>query len=659
MTAAPASSSSSKSLWKRIFKHKKSLSESSHIHHDVTVIKEHSDNQGGHPNAIEPPEEEEEDVFPVFEFNTSSADFANTLSTPKPKSTHHSGRPSLALPNMTHKRTSKTTICTASTAFSTVNTGTTIGSASPCFTLASTPNRKGHTVHTNNSSNTATTHQQQQLQQQHPFKTSASHADEFSYSCAASTAWTGNITPTTTPSPGKNRAVATVPANTLRGTALPPLMDRSARNGGLGWTNTHSFGVAAGAVVKEEDTEKAIVSEEKEKSHTDKGDKEQAQEEEKDGFVELITERQMSRRHAGVNEHTLTIDNAPPSTLAPTEGSNKNNNSSLDTLQDVVSQGYYAQGYDLMSFHKNNPFQSNVSRSTQENERVPPPTQAKQEIDTTKNTDTNTMPVIETQRSESPDEPPNTQRKTVHPEFFMEEQLLPPSPTSKHRKQQQKQKHSGKDQHQQKATQQEHQQQHQQAQHNDVYDNNPNHLYAEINIKQRPHPVTRQGSEGTASLAMTSISSLTGHGSLFANDNSFDNGGLSPLPGGFWRIGSTIVKPSSNAAEEENYFDYTNDDTLKGHRSSENSEGMMDRLANIVNQMFYNTCQCFEVNNGIVPMSPIIAKRDTNSASVVDTKTLNETTVNGTNIAVKTVTTQGGNTVGNTSEPTFSVSMEN
>lgn len=83
--------------------------------------------------------------------------------------------------------------------------------------------------------------------------------------------------------------------NTLRGTALPPLMDRSARSAGLAWTNTHSFGVAVGAVVKEEETEKTIVSEEKDKSHTDKLDKEQAQEEEKDGFVELITERQMSR----------------------------------------------------------------------------------------------------------------------------------------------------------------------------------------------------------------------------------------------------------------------------------------------------------------------------------------------------------------------------
>ncbi|KAL3790584.1 hypothetical protein HJC23_008790 [Cyclotella cryptica] len=412
-----------------------------------------------------------------------------------------------------------------------------------------------------------------------------------------------------------------------------------------------SLGAGMGAALDKEG-QAAGGSNEKEKGGKDKGKivdnngddsgKEKPQEEEeKDGFVELITERQMSRRFAGVNEHTETLHTVPPSTSAPTDGTNKKHNSSGETRQEVVSQGYYAQGYDLMGFHQNNPFQTNVSRASQENEGMQPPTQAKQEADISKQTVTHNMAVIETQRSESPDEPPNTLRKTVHPEFFMEEQPLPPSPTSKHRKQSHQQKQSVKDQ-QQKAMQQHHQHQHhhQQAQHNDDYDDNPNHLYAEINVKQRPHPVTRQGSEGTASLAMTSISSLTGHG-------------------GFWRIGSTVVKPSSNAAEEENYFDYTNDDTLKEHRSRENSEGIIDRLASIVSQMFYTTCQCFEVNNGTVPTSPAVTKRESNNASVVDTKTLNETTVNGTNNAVITVTTLGGTTVGNKSEPTFSVPMEN
>lgn len=331
-------------------------------------------------------------------------------------------------------------------------------------------------------------------------------------------------------------------------------------------------------------------------------------------------------------ESALKPDNLSTSTSKAVGSSAKTNETPLD-----VTPSYYAQGYSLMGFHHNNPFQSVVANGLgqeKENAALTSSTQTRSEGTVSKNNTSAATAVIETKKSESPEEPPNTQRKSVHPEFFMEEQVVPPSPTNKCRQKQHQQQHHQQTLKEQPKLQQ--QQQQQQSQHHEDYDN-PNHLYAEINVKHRPQPMTRQGSEGTASLAMTSISSITGHGSLFTKD--YDTGGLSPLPGGLWRIGSTVI----NTASEENYFDYSNDDTLREHRGE--NTGLLERIGNAVTQIFYTTCQCFEVNNVKVPMSPGVVKRESSTSVMMESKTLNEATVN-------TEKSGGG-------EPIFSSPMEN
>ena len=130
----------------------------------------------------------------------------------------------LALPSPTMR--SKATVATASTALSTVNTGS--QSYSPSFTLSTTPNGASS-------------------------KYTPSHQDEFSYSCAASSTWTGgNNTPN----------------------------NRMENHGNLG--NAAIVG-GKGANVPGLPLHNGIESITEE------------QEEEKDGFVELITERQRSR----------------------------------------------------------------------------------------------------------------------------------------------------------------------------------------------------------------------------------------------------------------------------------------------------------------------------------------------------------------------------
>ena len=321
--------------------------------------------------------------------------------------------------------------------------------------------------------------------------------------------------------------------------------------------------------------------------------------------------------------------------------------------QEVVpSQGFYAQGYYLMGFHQNNPFQTALGStmgvgggsaeiSAQDKDLAQSNSARTRSEGTISKTHTATTSpinpvIIESKTSESPDEPPNTQRKNVNQEFFMEDQVVPPSPTNpiRHRKHPKIQRESPTMLKEQPQKQQ--QQPPQQVNHED-YDN-PNHLYAEINVKHRPQNLTRQGSEGTASLAMTSISSITGHGSLFAKDHDHSgSGGLSPLPGGLWRMGSTIINTS---AAEENYFDYSNDETLRDHQREKS--GMLERVGNAMIQIFYTTCQCFDLN-GREPMSPGGDGRK--EAEVVDTatKTLNEAVENGT---------------GGSREPMFSSPME-
>ena len=360
------------------------------------------------------------------------------------------------------------------------------------------------------------------------------------------------------------------------------------------------------------------------------------------------------RRYSSVTDSLTKPDNISATTTKALDSFKETNETPLE----VTPQGYYAQGYSLMGFHQNNPFQSALGSSTgvgsgsaevtQEKDIVPSSSGARTRSEGTfSKTNTATSPnptsiAIESKKSESPEDPPNTQRKNVNPEFFMEEEVVPPSPTNKlrHTKHQQIQREQQALKEQQPKLQQHHHQQ-QHANHED-YDN-PNHLYAEINVKHRAQPITRQGSEGTASLAMTSISSITGHGSLFAKDHDNNTGGLSPLPGGLWRIGSTIINTSTNnnAAVEENYFDYSNDETLKDHRR-ENS-GILERMGNAVVHIFYTTCQCFEVNSREPMSSGVVTKEDLQVDTA--TKTLNEAIGNGTSTAVSR-------------EPMFSSPME-
>ena len=300
-----------------------------------------------------------------------------------------------------------------------------------------------------------------------------------------------------------------------------------------------------------------------------------------------------------------------------------------------------------MGFHQSNPFASATSSeptTTQDKADNSAPTSSTQGATRANSSNTNsskniasaTSTAIETKKSESPDKPPSNQRKHVNAEFFMEDTAAPPSPTSNKHRQRQQQSDAA---HQQALEEQRQKQQPQQVQPNHDDYENPKHLYAEINVKHRPQPLTRQGSEGTASLAMTSISSITGHGSLFAQDYDVNasafNSSLNPLPGGLWRMSSTAIMTKP---EEENYFDYSNDDTLKQHRGENTS--MLDRLSNAISEMFYSTCQCFDVkgNAATMPISPSQGGKVAQESEL----TLNETTVNqGTNNAVITVTTQG------------------
>lgn len=120
------------------------------------------------------------------------------------------------------------------------------------------------------------------------------------------------------------------------------------------------------------------------------------------------------------------------------------------------------------------------------------------------------------------------------------------------------------------------------------------------------------------------------------------------------------------AAAEENYFDYSNDETLRNHRgegSINGSSNMFERIGNAAYQFFYTTCQCFEVNGGSVPMSPDVVKEEMSRATTTaaaTTSALNDATVDGTNHAVNTMTSnasKGGS--GGEQQPVFSSPMEN
>ncbi|KAL3765446.1 hypothetical protein ACHAWO_011528 [Cyclotella atomus] len=544
------------------------------------------------------------DDFPLFEF--PSAEFS---STPVKHSHRHQLLPS------------KATVGTASTAVSTVM------SSSP-FTPSSNSGSGGNGCGAVN-------------------KTIGTN-DEFSYSCANSTAWT-----------------STPPSCSVKHVHL--VVGGIGAVGGNGCEN-HQGGAVGMMAWKGKSGRREGSSKEMVEENT---------KEEKDGFVELITERQRSRRYS-----------VPESALTRSDDNINSKSTFKNTLDSSkTEQGYFAQGYNLLGFHHHqqqqqqqhqddNLFQHSTSISPRasaslEKEGYSQQTgysQANRTASTVSKTNAMTSTaatsaaaiIIESKKSESPEEPPSTKRKSVNPEFFMEDAVVPPSPSNKQRQRQHQQQ-----QQQQQQQKQLHQPQPQQPNNHEDYDN-PNHLYAEINVKHRPLPVSRQGSEGTASLAMTSISSITGHGSLFNKDYDDNSGGiLLPLPEGLWRIGSMVINTA--AAAEENYFDYSNDETLRNHRGDGNNNGsnsgMFERIGNAAYQFFYTTCQCFEVNGGSVPMSPDVVKEEMSRATTTaaaTTSALNDATVDGTNHAVNTMTSnasKGGS--GGEQQPVFSSPMEN
>jgi hypothetical protein len=245
----------------------------------------------------------------------------------------------------------------------------------------------------------------------------------------------------------------------------------------------------------------------------------------------------------------------------------------------------------------------------------------------------------------SPRTPPCTQRKSINNEFFIEEPTEKEQPNTSQRKSKQSSP-------QFKDTQ-------------DSFANDPsNHIYAEINIRnkpKKPHPLSRTGSEGTtgtSSLAMTSISSLTGRDSLFPSLDPSSQSGLGGL--WFYSFGSTGDADEVNDAavvpahEEENYFDYTNDDTVQkarllgavGGSGAENASGtrVLDTLSTVLNTVFYNTCQCFE---GVVSAENVADEVVMeNDAGVVLVKDVSGAASKAANNAVP-------------KEPTFSLPMEN
>lgn len=226
MAAPTTSTSSNKStLWstaKRIFKPKvnKPLQSQEHSSPSSPIEDDDDDFPILTLGEFTPPKQHDSPVRTTV-VTINSINVNNNSSTANYNHNAMTAHKKLALPSPTIR--SKATVATASTALSTVNTGS--QSHSPSFTLSTTPNGAS--------------------------KYTRSHQDEFSYSCAASSTWTGaNNTPNKMEDHGN-----------LSNAAI------GGKGGNVPGLPLHN-GIES-------------ITEE--------------QEEEKDGFVELITERQRSR----------------------------------------------------------------------------------------------------------------------------------------------------------------------------------------------------------------------------------------------------------------------------------------------------------------------------------------------------------------------------
>lgn len=173
------------------------------------------------------------------------------------------------------------------------------------------------------------------------------------------------------------------------------------------------------------------------------------------------------------------------------------------------------------------------------------------------------------------------------------------------------------------------------------------HLYAEINVpyKKKHVPLNaRQSStksnatdgDGDVSLALTSISSLTGRASLFGYPDSNINGATGMIPqvamgamlwgctdqvnnlgglgggGGGGDEAANMHHNMVNRAAEENYFDYSAEEVNHGggtsggngdpppsfFAGSGDDNNIIGKLLGAWNEAFKNTCQCFDNGSG-------------------------------------------------------------
>lgn len=178
------------------------------------------------------------------------------------------------------------------------------------------------------------------------------------------------------------------------------------------------------------------------------------------------------------------------------------------------------------------------------------------------------------------------------------------------------------------------------------------HLYAEINIPVSTKLSKRQSSSNSSastaagggdnvSLAMTSISSLTGRSSIFAlpaPEGGIGIGGAVGVAGamgvginnmyasmipdvwcnprgdeGVDAVNHNVSSHLSHPYQEENYFDYNGNNGCDGGQAEHNmmkmgnpydgtnssdEDGIMDRMFGAWNDAFKSTCRCFDVAAG-------------------------------------------------------------
>ncbi len=234
----------------------------------------------------------------------------------------------------------------------------------------------------------------------------------------------------------------------------------------------------------------------------------------------------------------------------------------------------------------------------------------------------------------TPKLPPETKRKS-NPQFFMGEEV----PRSNHLTNVEIQENPGLRQSKAKCPQQKAAGQDNPS----VTDSSdPDHLYAEINIRKPRSLSSRTGSDAV-SVAMTSISSLTGRSSLFHNADYYNS-------------------KSSNAADGNRGHFRGGENEYYGV-SADAGTGLFEKLTCVINEAFRNTCRCFDgvVTGSSLPNSPTGTKYSEYGRGVPNSSE-EKTTVNATtaNTVALTSSTKSASINQHLQDlPTFSSPMEN